>query len=466
MKKILNFEYTTDQKKEIDFLLKKELDIFKEKIVILDDDPTGTQTVNGIKVYCDWKRKTIADALKKENKSFFILTNSRSFSYEETVKVHKEIVNNLLINNEKILIYSRGDSTLRGHYPIETEIIKNEYEKLSKKKVDGEIICPAFIEGKRVTIHGIHYIIEQENLIPVGETEFSKDKTFSYKNSDLAKWCEEKTNKEFLEKNIVKIYLEDLREVNINNILKQILNVENFNKIIVDAVNYYDLKVFVICMLKAINLNKKFIIRGAASLAKVLVNCKDKTFLTKNEILNYKTENGGIILVGSHVSKTTRQLEELKKSDIYQVEFNQHLILNKKMFNEEIKRVIKVTEDLLEQGKNVVVYTRRERFDLPNGTEEEQLKIAIEISNGLIKIIENLRLRPSFIISKGGITSSDVATKSLKIKEAIVLGQIAAGIPVWLSGEKSKYPNLPYIIFPGNVGEDETLKLVYEKIKN
>ena len=78
MRNILNFEYTTDQKKEIDSLLKKELDTFKEKIVILDDDPTGTQTVNGIKVYCDWEEETIADALEKENKSFFILTNSRS----------------------------------------------------------------------------------------------------------------------------------------------------------------------------------------------------------------------------------------------------------------------------------------------------------------------------------------------------------------------------------------------------
>ena len=436
MRNILNFEYTTDQKKEIDSLLKKELDTFKEKIVILDDDPTGTQTVNGIKVYCDWEEETIADALEKENKSFFILTNSRSFSYEETVEAHKEIANNLFKNKEKILIYSRGDSTLRGHYPIETETVKNEYEKFSNEKIDGEIICPTFIEGKRVTIHGVHYIIEQGNLIPVGETEFAKDKTFSYKNSDLGKWCEEKTNERFLEKDIVKIYLEDLREININKILKQIFNIKNFNKIIVDAVNYYDLKVFTICMIKAINLDKKFIIRGAASLAKVLVNCKDRDFLTKNEILNYKTENGGIILVGSHVSKTTKQLEELKKSDICQVEFNQHLILNKKKFNEEIERVIKVTENLLEQGKNVVVYTRRERFDLPNGTKEDQLKIATEISDGLIKIIENLKLRPSFIISKGGITSSDVATKSLKIKEAIVLGQVAAGIPVWLSVKK------------------------------
>ena len=159
----------------------------------------------------------------------------------------------------------------------------------------------------------MHYIIEQGNLIPVGETEFAKDKTFSYKNSDLGKWCEEKTNERFLEKDIVKIYLEDLREININKILKQIFNIKNFNKIIVDAVNYYDLKVFTICMIKAINLDKKFIIRGAASLAKVLVNCKDRDFLTKNEIfIDRKWRNNFSRFTCFKNYKTIRRIKKVR----------------------------------------------------------------------------------------------------------------------------------------------------------
>ena len=73
-----------------------------------------------------------------------------------------------------------------------------------------------------------------------------------------------------------------------------------------------------------------------------------------------------------------------------------------------------------------------------------------------------LNTRPSFIIAKGGITSSDVGTKALRVKKATVMGQIKPGIPVWQTGAESKFPGLPYIIFPGNVGEIHTLKEIVE----
>ena len=178
MKEILNFEYTKDQKNEIEKLLKIELKKLDKKIIVLDDDPTGTQTVNDIMVYCDWEKETISEAINENNRLFFILTNSRSFSEEKTITVHKEIMDSIIEMSEEknFFIYSRGDSTLRGHYPIETEILKAEYEDKLNRKIDGEIICPFFFEGKRVTIDGVHYILNNEELIPVGETEFAKDK--------------------------------------------------------------------------------------------------------------------------------------------------------------------------------------------------------------------------------------------------------------------------------------------------
>ena len=63
---------------------------------------------------------------------------------------------------------------------------------------------------------------------------------------------------------------------------------------------------------------------------------------------------------------------------------------------------------------------------------------------------------------KGGITSSDVGTKALAVKKARVLGQIQPGIPVWQTGAESRFPGTPYVIFPGNVGEDGTLKAAAE----
>lgn len=423
MKEILNFEYTKDQKNEIEKLLKIELKKLDKKIIVLDDDPTGTQTVNDIMVYCDWEKETISEAINENNRLFFILTNSRSFSEEKTITVHKEIMDSIIEMSEEknFFIYSRGDSTLRGHYPIETEILKAEYEDKLNRKIDGEIICPFFFEGKRVTIDGVHYILNNEELIPVGETEFAKDKSFLYKNSDLAKWCEEKSKGKFQEKKAVKIKLEDIREMKIDKITKKLLNVSTFNKVIVDSVNYYDLKIFAICFLRAIYFGKEYIIRGAASLVKVLSACKEKELLTRDDILNLKTRSGGIIIIGSHVTKTTEQLEELKKSSIIQLEFNQHLVLDNKKFEKEIERVTKKAEEIISQGKDIVIYTKRKRLDIPNGTEDEQLKIATKISDGLIAIIKNIKIRPAFIIAKGGITSSDTATKGLGIRKAKVL---------------------------------------------
>lgn len=467
MEKKIAFDYTDEVKEKIEKMLKEELIKLDRKIVVLDDDPTGSQTVKNLTVYCDWEKETIKKAFNDKEKMFFILTNSRSFSEKKTLNVHKDIMNRILDVNEeqKFLIYSRGDSTLRGHYPLETEILKEIFEKRTSKKIDGEIICPFFLEGKRVTIDGVHYIVEKERTIPVAETEFSKDKSFSYVNSDLAKWCEEKSSKKYREENIVKISLEELRRVDVDGITKKLLDVKDFNKVIVDSTSYFELKVFVIAFLRALFKGKEFFVRGAASMLKVLADSKNDKLLEKKDIFNVEVSNGGLILVGSHVDKTTRQLEELKKTEIVQLEFNQHLVLHDREFFSEIERVKNEAKRYLEKGKDVVIYTKRERLDIPNGNEEEQLRMATKISDGLIEVVKRIGVRPRFLIAKGGITSSDTATKGLEIKQAKILGQIAPGVSVWLSGNDSRYYNLPYIIFPGNVGEDETLKEVYEILK-
>ncbi len=66
---------------------------------------------------------------------------------------------------------------------------------------------------------------------------------------------------------------------------------------------------------------------------------------------------------------------------------------------------------------------------------------------------------------KGGITSTDIATKALSIKRAIVLGQVVKGISVWHTDASSKSPYMPYIVFPGNVGTELNLKNVYDKVR-
>ena len=75
----------------IDILLNKEIARNQKKIVVLDDDPTGVQTVHDISVYTNWEKDTIRQGFKETNNLFYILTNSRGFTTEQTTEEHNAI---------------------------------------------------------------------------------------------------------------------------------------------------------------------------------------------------------------------------------------------------------------------------------------------------------------------------------------------------------------------------------------
>lgn len=456
--------------KKVNSLLKEALKKLNRKIVVLDDDPTGVQTVHDISIYTDWEKNTIEDGFNEENSMFFILTNSRGFTSEKTAQVHKVIARNIASVSQEtgkdFIVISRSDSTLRGHYPLETKVLAEEIETAAGKKFDGEIIFPFFKEGGRFTINNIHYVKEGYFLVPAGQTEFAKDKTFGFRSSDLTEWCEEKTQGEFKAEDVTCITLDSLRNIEVDKITKQLLVVKNFNKVVVNAVDYIDAKVFAIAFANVVLAGKEFILRSAAAITKVLGGVPDKKLLVRQDLVEKGNTNGGIIIIGSHVNKTTMQMEELKKCryPIEFIEFNQHLVLEEGGLDREVKRVISIVEDKIKRGKTVAVYTRRDRFDLPTRDKEKQLMVSVQISDAVTSIIGKLNVRPNFIIAKGGITSSDVGTKALRVKKANVMGQIKPGIPVWMTGEESKFPHMPYIIFPGNVGDNGTLKEITEML--
>ncbi|AWI06308.1 four-carbon acid sugar kinase family protein [Clostridium drakei] len=453
--------------KVVDELLTKELAELDKKIVVLDDDPTGVQTVHDVSVYTDWSLDSIENGFKEESSMFFILTNSRGFTAAETEKAHKEMSLNITQVAKKLnkdfIVISRSDSTLRGHYPLETEILKQTIEENSQVKFDGEVLMPFFKEGGRFTVNNIHYVQYDEYLVPAGETEFAKDRTFGYTKSQLGEYIEEKTKGAFKAENTTYISLESIRNLEIEKIKEQLLKVENFNKVVVNAVDYVDVKIFAIALVKAIKAGKNFMYRSAAALTKVIGGVSDKNLLTRDELIKEGSKNGGLIIVGSHVKKTTEQLEELKKCDFIEfIEFNCHLVLDSEKFEAEVQGIIEKTEKLIAEGKTVAVYTSRKRLDLGENKKEEELKLSVKISDAVTSIVGKLKVRPNYIVAKGGITSSDVGTKGLKVKRATVAGQIKPGIPVWRTGDESKFPGVAYVIFPGNVGTKTTLKEAVE----
>lgn len=450
----------------LDKLLNDEIEKNNKKIVVLDDDPTGVQTVHDVSVYTDWSKESIKSGFEEKNKLFYILTNSRGFTIEQTIKAHKEIANTIAevgreLNKEYIII-SRSDSTLRGHYPLETKLLK-DIENQNGKKIDGEILCPFFKEGGRFTINNIHYVKYDNKLVPAGETEFAKDKTFGYTSSNMCEYIEEKTNGEFKKENVTCISLDDIRSLNFDKIEKQLSEVNDFNKVVVNAIDYCDIKVFCIALYRAMAKGKTYMFRTAAAIVKVIGGITNQPLLTKEKMIVKDNKNGGIVVVGSHTKKTTSQLESLKEVDgIEFIEFNSDLVLDEMKFEQEIKRVVSLSEKFISEGTTVVTYTKRKLLVVENDSKEDALIRSVKISDAVQSLVGRLTVEPSFVIAKGGITSSDVGTKALAVKKANVMGQIKPGIPVWQTGDESKFPKTPYVIFPGNVGEISTLKEALE----
>ncbi len=455
----------------IDSLLKKEIEANNKKIVVLDDDPTGVQTVHDISVYTNWDKDSIRQGFEEENNLFYVLTNSRGFTEDQTTKAHHEIaevVDEVARETGKEYIFiSRSDSTLRGHYPLETQLLKADYEKNTGKTIDGEIMCPFFKEGGRFTIDNVHYVKYGEELVPANETEFAKDKTFGYTAYTMPEYIEEKTKREYKAADVTCISLEDIHNMDIDKIEAQLMEVTGFNKVIVNAVDYADVKVFCTALYRAMAKGKVFMFRTAAAIVKVMGAVTDQPLLTREQMVVKETTNGGIVVVGSHTEKTTKQVECLKElKDIEFIELDATLVKDDDAFEAEVSRCLAREEECIRAGKTVCCYTTRALITADTGDKEDELRLSVKISDAVQSLVGRLSITPSFVIAKGGITSSDVGTKALEVKKANVLGQIKPGIPVWQTGEESKFPLTPYVIFPGNVGEISTLKEAVEVLVN
>jgi uncharacterized protein YgbK (DUF1537 family) len=462
-------QYPAVDEAAVDRVLNQLIAENDKKIVVLDDDPTGVQTVHDISVYTNWKPETLKEAFAEENNLFYIMTNSRGMTQDETTAAHHEIAAAVdaasKASGKDYLYISRSDSTLRGHYPLETILLKEAYEKDTGRKIDGEVMCPFFKEGGRFTIDDVHYVQEGDQLTPAAETEFAKDKTFGYTKSDIKEYIEEKTDGAYKASDCIGIALDDLRACNYDKIEKQLLSVQNFNKIIVNAIDYVDVKVFCVALYRAMKKGKNFMFRSAAALVKVMGGVTDQPLLTREDMVVQETDNGGIIVVGSHTQKTTAQMEQLKTlPGIKFIELNATLVRDEQAFEAEVERCLAEEEEAIASGTSVCVYTTRQLITADTGNKEDELRLSVKISDAVQSLVGRLKITPAFVVAKGGITSSDVGTKALAVTKANVLGQIEPGIPVWQTGDNSRFPKIPYVIFPGNVGGEDTLKDAVKKL--
>jgi hypothetical protein len=212
-------------------------------LVILDDDPTGTQTCHDIAVLTVWDLDTLYQQISSTERGFFILTNSRAFAPAEARKLIETICKNVQdaakLAGKEFEIVLRGDSTLRGHFPGEPETVE---AILGKEKIDAWILAPFFYQGGRYTIDDVHYVAEGDELVPAGETQFAQDATFGYKSSNLRDYVLEKGGSRFTD-NLSSISLEDIRR-GPESVTEKLMSTPKRSVIIVNAAAESDMYVF------------------------------------------------------------------------------------------------------------------------------------------------------------------------------------------------------------------------------
>jgi len=444
--------------------IRASLQISGLKVVVLDDDPTGTQTVYDVTVLTRWDVQTLFSALSEPDPILYILTNSRRFSLEEAQVMNREIACNLLqasqLTRRRFSVVSRSDSTLRGHFPGEVDALVGELGQ----DIDGLLVIPFFEEGGRLTVNDTHYVAEQEMLVPAGETEYAKDATFGYRSSNLREWVSEKSKGRIKAEDVASIDLTTIRRGGPGSVAQLLKQLQGGQVCVVNAASYRDMEVFVAGLLQAESAGKDFIYRTAASFVRVRGGLGPHPLLSADQLGLYGDQTGGLIVAGSYIRKSSEQINAvISLPGVTAIEVSVPGLLEEAQRKEEVNRVSGLVDEVLKQGEDVLIYTSRE---LVTGKDAvSSLQIGQSISDGVVEIIRLLQRKPAWVIAKGGITSSDVATQGLWIGQARVMGQILPGVPVWRTGVDSRWPNLIYVVFPGNVGGPEAIAEAVKRLR-
>lgn len=429
------------------------------KIIAIDDDPTGSQTVHSCLLLTTWDVETLADALDDASPLFFVLSNTRSMAAGQAAAVTRDICRNLKLALDaraadgrpvNPVVVSRSDSTLRGHYPVETDVIEQELGPF-----DAHFLVPAFFEGGRLTRDGTHYVIVNGQPVPVNKTEFAQDSVFGYQHGFLPAYVEEKTGGRIRADDVERFTLDEIR----GDIRDRLYGLSDNVCGVVDAEQQSDLDAFTRQLLEVAGAGRRFLFRSAASLLTSLAGLPPQPVPAGAMATFVRNGRPGVILVGSHVPTSTRQLQHL--IDHFPVapvlvDLNR-LVEDPEALRDEVRRKIRWAQ---EDGRTSVIYTSRaeRRF----ASKSERLAFGDQVSDFLMDLVRNLPEDLGFLISKGGITSNDVLGKGLSLRACRVLGQILPGCSVVrCPDDHPRFAGLPVVIFPGNVGGEQALADAY-----
>ena len=448
--------------------IKKALADSGRRIAVLDDDPTGSQTVHDVAVVTVFDPDEIAAGLGGRGSTCFILTNTRSMGEADAVALNTRVGCMLFELSRRldapVDVISRSDSTLRGHVIAEVTALDAVRREVLGRGYDGVLLIPAYLEAGRFTAGDVHWARVGGEPQPVGETEFARDATFGFSASNLREFVAEKSGGTIRPDQVHSITLDDIRIGGPQRVAEVLAEVTDATFVVVNAVEYADLDVVVLGLLDAQAAGKSFLYRTGPSFPQPLAGLDPQPPLQVSDIWPGGRPAGhGLVVVGSHVGLTSRQVAVAReRGDIIEVELEVPAVADPARRDahvaETTARVVGALAD-----SDVLLFTSR---TLVRGTDPAaSLEISRRVSTAVIEVVRGaVAAEPAWVVAKGGITSHDVAVRGLGIKRATVLGQLLPGL-VSVFQPVEALPQIvgtPYVVFAGNVGDENTLAYVID----
>jgi uncharacterized protein YgbK (DUF1537 family) len=436
------------------------------RIAVLDDDPTGSQTVHDVDVVTVFEPDEIAAGLSPAGATCFILTNTRSLPEADAVELNTRIGRMLFELAARvdapIDVVSRSDSTLRGHVVAEVRALDAVRREVTGRGYDGVLLVPAYLEAGRFTAGDVHWARVGAEVLPVGETEFARDATFGYVASDLREFVAEKSGGTIQPGDVLSITLDDIRRGGPQRVAEILAGVTGGAFVVVNAAEYADLEVAVLGLLDAEAAGKSFLYRSGPSFVQPLAGLEPQDPLRAADIWPAGHPGGhGLVVVGSHVGLTSRQVAVAQEhGGLSEVELDVAAIADSARRASHIADATRLVISALDHS-DVLLFTSRSLLRGPDATES--LEISQRVSTAVTEVVRGaLAAKPAWVIAKGGITSHDVAVRGLGIRHAKVLGQLLPGLVSVLRPMDAapEAVGTPYVVFAGNVGDETTLMSV------
>jgi uncharacterized protein YgbK (DUF1537 family) len=425
------------------------------RIAVLDDDPTGSQTVHGIEVVTRPDSVAIEAALTEPGSTCFVLTNTRSLPEADAVELNSGLGRSLLELGGPVDIVSRGDSTLRGHVIAEVRALDAARREVMGAGYDGVLLVPSYFEAGRFTVGDVHFARD----VPVGETEFARDATFGYAASNLRDFVAEKTGGAIDPGDVHSIGLLDIRLGGPARVADILRGVTGGAFVVVNATGYADLEAVVLGLRQVEAEGRAFLYRSGPSFVRALAGLEAQEPLTRAEIWPGGHPGGhGLVVVGSHVRVSSSQVDVVReRGGFEEVELDVATVIDPTRRDAHVAEVGGRVVSALARA-DVLLFTSRAlaRSEDPDAS----LGISRAVSGAVVEVVRAARAaRPAWVVAKGGITSHDVALHGLEIVRANVLGQLLPGmVSVFRPIEApEEVIGVPYVVFAGNVGDENTL---------